>query len=363
VTVERILVTGLGGAVGTELAGRLTELTASGAGVELVGVFSSQRSRQRFLASAGPALRLALRAEVCDLIEDREVARLAADLGRAERTVLVHAAANTSWTLPRNEAMAANVHATKNIAELVRHTSDRARMIYVSSAYAAIDKWDYRNTYEESKAFAERMLRADYADLDPSVFACSLVVGHSRTGSITRYHGLYPLLRLIESYEVPVVPGGREHRLDIVPVDWVADELLRLLIDVRDGLPARDVVASAGDAAPMMPELVTAVVAALNRRRMREGRRLIGEIAILGFRQWEFLRRSIDVWQVKRIPMPNPRVLELMMSTYRPYLEDDQVLPPRGTASPAPLWSSYVDQVVSFWLDRVARSGRIAKAA
>lgn len=361
-TAERILITGLGGAVGTELSRRITEVTAA-AGVELVAVFSSSRSRERFLASAGPALRLALRAEVCDLVDDRGVGRLAAALGRADRTVLVHAAANTSWTLPRNDAMAANVHATKNIAELVRRTSGSARMIYVSSAYAATDKWDYRNTYEESKAYAERMLRADYADLDPSVFSCSLVVGHSRTGSITRFHGLYPLLRLIECYEVPVVPGAREHQLDIVPVDWVADELLRLLVEVRDGGPARDVVASAGDAAPVMPDLVTAVVAALNRRRAREGRRQIGEIAILGFRQWEFLRRSIDVWQVKRIPMPNPRVLELMMSTYRPYLEDDQVLPPRGTTCAAPIWSSYVDRVVSFWLDRVARAGRIAKAA
>jgi nucleoside-diphosphate-sugar epimerase len=360
VTSERILVTGLGGAVGTELSGRLIDLAAE---AELVAVFSSGRSRERFLDSVDPALAAVLRAEVCDLTNDRAARSLTEALPTARRTLAVHAAANTSWTLTRRDAIRANVHATRNVAEMVRRSSDTAQMIYVSSAYTAIESWNYRNTYEESKAVAERMLRTDFPDLTPSVFSCSLVVGHSQTGAISRFHGLYPLLRLIDYYELQVVPGGRNRRLDIVPVDWVADELLRLMVEIREGGAPRDVVTSAGEAAPIMPDLVAQVGAALNECRRSEGRDPLPEIAVLGFRQWDFLRRSLDVWDVREVSMPNPRVLDRVLATYRPYLEDDRVLPPSGTATPLPAASGYLDQVVSYWFEQAGRTGRSAIAA
>jgi len=360
VTAERILVTGLGGAVGVQLARQLTGLAN---GTELVAVFSSARSRRRFLDLAEPDLCAVLQAEVCDLTDERQTVELGRVLGRAEQTLAVHAAANTSWTLPLADALRANVYATRNLAQLVRDSSVQARMVYVSSAFTAPEGWTYRNTYEQSKALAERLLRAEYPDLDPSVFSCSLVVGHSRTGEITRFHGLYPLLRVLDGYEVPAVPGDRAHRLDIVPVDWVADELLRLLVELRGGGPARDVVAAAGDAAPTMQELVERAVAVLNRHRMRDGRGPLPEVAVLTMRQWEFLRRSLDAWQVSQVPMPNPRVLDRVLAAYRPYLLNGRVLPPSGTASRVPLFAEYLDGVVSYWSDSVRRRDRVPSPA
>jgi nucleoside-diphosphate-sugar epimerase len=359
VAADRVLYTGLSGVVGSELS---TRLAAVAAGSEVVAVFSSRESRHRFLDRSDPALRGFLRAEVCDLTNAAQTAELAGALGRTERTVVVHAAANTAWTLPRPVAIAANVDATKNVAELVRRTSATARMIYVSSAYTSTGNVTYRNTYEESKACAERMLRAEYPDLAVSVFSCSLIVGHSRTGAVARFHGLYPLLRFIENYEVPVVPGGRDRRLDVVPVDWVVDELHRLLIEVVAGGPPRDVVASAGVDAPLMPELLGQVVKAVNRRRASEGRPLLPEITVFSMRQWDFLRRSLDIWKPGNISLPAPRILDLLLRNYRPYLEDDRALPPRGVGSLAPPVSTYIPQVVGFWLDHAARSSRMVSA-
>jgi nucleoside-diphosphate-sugar epimerase len=356
---ERILITGLGGAVGTELG---TVLPGAAGDADLVVVFSSEKSRDRFLAGADAVLRAILQTEVCDLRDAAAVAAMGARLHRVERTVVVHAAANTSWTLPLETACRFNVDATRNVAELARRTSAQARMIYVSSAFTATDNWVYRNTYEESKAAAERMLRADYPDLRTSVFACSLVVGHSVTGRIARFHGVYPLLRLIENYSVPVVPGERGHKMDIVPVDWVADELLRLLADVRAGGGPRDVIAAAGEAAPSMTELVEHVAGALNLRRLRDGRPSLPQIAVLGMRQWEFLRRSLDSWDVDT-NLPDPRLLDRIMATYRPYLAAGHVRPPAGTFRPTPSYLSYIDPVVSFWLDSAKRGERVLTAA
>ena len=356
---ERILVTGLGGAVGSELAGLLPAATA---GTELVGVFSGVKSRDRFLAGADLALRAVLRAEVCDLRDAGAVARLAGRLPRVRRSVVVHVAANTSWTLPLETARRFNVDATRNVAELARRTAARSRMIYVSSAFTATENWVYRNTYEESKAAAERLLRADYPDLGTSVFACSLVVGHSRTGRIARFHGLYPLLRLIENYEVPMVPADRGNGMDIVPVDWVADELLRLLVGVRAGEDPREVVAAAGPAAPTMAELVEHIGGVLNRRRLRDGRPELPAVAVVGLRQWEFLRRSLNTWDVDA-NLPDTRLLDRIMATYRPYLAAGHVRPPLGTHRPTPSYQAFTDPVVSFWLDSAKRGERVLAAA
>ncbi|MDG4794543.1 SDR family oxidoreductase [Micromonospora sp. WMMD1082] len=352
---ERILVTGLGGAVGTALAARLPAL---GGSAELVGVFSGERSRDRFLATADPALTAILRAVVCDLTDETATRRLADELGGCERALVVHAAANTAWTLALPEAVRANVVATRNVSELARATARRARLIYVSSAFTHTTDWIYRNSYEESKALAERMLRVDYPDLATSVFSCSLVVGDSGTGAITRFHGIYPLIAAIERFDLPVVPGEAANRIDIVPVDWVADELLGLMVDVRAGATPRDVVAAAGDAAPTLTELVSGVVAALNRNRALRGTAALGPASVLGLRQFDFLRRSLTVWRDGARGVPDLRLLDRLIASYRPYLRDGHARAPFGVSRPAPSYLDYLDPVVTYWLSTTVPPAR-----
>ncbi|MEU6357209.1 SDR family oxidoreductase [Streptomyces sp. NPDC047072] len=347
----RLLVTGIGGAVG----GGLAEVVAQrGPWSEVVGVFSGERSRDAFLATAPEAVRARIRPVVRDLADPRATAALARELAPAQRTVVVHAAANVSWTASLEAARLGNVEITRNVADLARALGVGTRLVYVSSAYTATDGWEYRNTYEATKAEAERLLRADYADLGPVVFACSLVVGHSRTGVIGRFHGIYPLLGLIERHEPPLLPGGRDRRIDIVPVDWVATELAALLERVLYEGPVGDVVAAAGPAAPRLGELVTGAVAALDRARAAVGRAPVREVTLVPFRRWEFLRRSLDAWQVRGIPMPDKALLDRLIGVYRPYFEDDRVLPPSGTTTVCPPWPEYLDASVAHWFARRA---------
>src|SRR2546421_8997824 len=334
---RRIVVTGIGGAVGAELATRLVPLAAE---FEIIGVFRGARSRDAFLARAPEDVREAVRPLVCDLTDPAQVGAVAGSLPPAQSAVVVHAAANVSWTLSRDEAWRTNVEATRNAAELARRVAARSRLLYVSSAFTATQGWTYRNTYEESKAAAERMVRAQYPDLRPVVFSCSLVVGSSTTGAISRFHGIYPLLRLVERAEPPFLPGTRDLRIDIVPVDWVADELAGLISRtmpesaIDDVIP--DVVASAGGAAPLLPDLVALVVAALNRHRLAAGRLPLADIPVVPFRRWDFLRRSIDAWQVSAIKLPNRGELDLLLEVYRPYFSDDRGLAPGHVSRPAP---------------------------
>ncbi|WP_217214103.1 SDR family oxidoreductase [Streptomyces sp. AC550_RSS872] len=345
-TAVRLLITGIGGAVGTGLA---VALAADAPWAEVVGVFSNERSRDAFLSRSSDAVRARVQPVVRDLTDGPSTLALARELAPARRTVVVHAAADVSWTASLEAARRGNVAVTRNVAELARVLGGDTRFVYVSSAYTAVEGWEYRNTYEATKAEAERLLRSDYADLRPVVFSCSLVVGHSRTGAIGRFHGIYPLLGLIDRHEPPLLPGGRDRRIDIVPVDWVASELAAVAHRTAGGGPVADVVASSGTAAPRLEELVAGAVAALNRARAQAERAPVRELTLVPFRRWEFLRRSLDAWQVHGIPMPPRAFLDRLIGVYRPYFEDDRVLPPTGTVGPCPHWTEFLDPAVGYW--------------
>lgn len=353
----RIIVTGAGGAVGSEFLARLAERAP---GARIVGVFSTPASAAAYLARAPRAVAAVLTAEVCDLTDDASTRALGDRLGSAPGTVLVHAAANVSWSASPEAAHAGNVLVTRRTADLARRLGD-TRFLYLSSAYTALDAPAYRNTYEETKAEAERMLRGEYADLDASVFSCSLVVGHSATGAISRFHGIYPLLGLVERYAPPFLPGDRDGLIDIVPVDWVADELCALTEELASGGPAREVVASAGEAAPRLADLVTAVVVALNRVRRADGRPELADVPLVPYRRWDFLRRSVDAWNVTDIRLPNRQFLDRLIGIYRPYMENAHARPPLGTTTASPHWSGYVDGAVAYW--QAAHARRPARVA
>src|SRR5947209_5873772 len=96
----------------------------------------------------------------------------------------------------------ANVSGTANVLELCRHARLR-EMHYVSTAYVCglrggvigEDEFDrgqeFRNDYEHSKFAAEQLVRgADFLD-QATVYRPAIIVGDSRSGYTTTYHGLY----------------------------------------------------------------------------------------------------------------------------------------------------------------------------
>jgi long-chain acyl-CoA synthetase len=91
---------------------------------------------------------------------------------------------------------------------------------------------EFRNTYEQTKWEAEHVVRAA-GDLAPAVARPSIVMGESDTGWTPAFNVLYWPLRAFSRGlfdEVPALPSAH---VDVVPVDYVADALVRLL-DVED---------------------------------------------------------------------------------------------------------------------------------
>lgn len=162
----------------------------------------------------------------------------------AECGEVIHAAASTDWDLPLDQAEAVNFTGVTGIADLVaeRLRSGRdGRLVHISTAYVSgrrtgqIEPEDlpgpgepFNNTYEETKAKAERYLRERMGEIPVTVLRPSIVVGDSLTGRTFNFNVLYFPIKLLYRGLLPIVPGRASTRLDIVPVDYVCDATIAL---------------------------------------------------------------------------------------------------------------------------------------
>jgi len=162
----------------------------------------------------------------------------------AERThAVLHCAASISFDLPLPEARAINVDGTARMLDLAVEAQVRGgleRFLHVSTAYVSgrhegafrerqLDTGQsFRNTYEQTKADAEQIV-AMARELGPAIARPSIVMGESDTGWTPAFNVLYwPMQAYSRGLfkELPALPSGR---VDIVPVDYVADALVHLL--------------------------------------------------------------------------------------------------------------------------------------
>jgi thioester reductase-like protein len=137
----------------------------------------------------------------------------------------------------------------------------------------------FRNDYERSKHEAEWLVRSARLLSQPTFYRPAVIVGHSRTGATTTYHGLMAMLRLMSVIsrslpaddrgfrKVPVrlAMSGHE-RLNMVPVDWVAEAIARLVV-----MPAARgrTIHLAPKRPTTMLEIVDAASSYLNAEKMR----------------------------------------------------------------------------------------------
>jgi long-chain acyl-CoA synthetase len=187
-----------------------------------------------------------------------------------EIDAVVHCAASVQFTLPLEEALKINLDGTREILDLAGRADGLDRFVHVSTAYVAGDRegvyredeFDVgqrpRNTYEQTKLAAE--LHVEGSGLPgTSIVRPSVVVGDSRTGWTPAFNVIYWPLQAFARGLFPVVPGEPDARLDIVPVDTVADALLELVEGPRR-TGAIHVVAA--DEAPTATELASLAGAA-----------------------------------------------------------------------------------------------------
>jgi nucleoside-diphosphate-sugar epimerase len=157
-----------------------------------------------------------------------------AQMGGVE--TIVHCAANTQFAGREDRSVwDTNVGGARNLVAVARGTAPGARVVFVSTASVvtapAGECFDedaplkgHANTYTRSKREAEAIVRESGIDaliLRPSIVLARGVRDRAMARSI-----LWAVPIMGELGEVPVDPGAR---IDMVPVDYVARAIVRLL--------------------------------------------------------------------------------------------------------------------------------------
>ena len=160
---------------------------------------------------------------------------------------VIHSAASLSFESNEKtgEPRKSNVEGTRHVLEACRATKIR-NFHYVSTAYVCglregrvleseLDVGQTSgNVYEATKLEAEKMVRsADFLD-HLTVFRPAIIIGDSRSGYTTTYHGFYTPLKIAHGvsnrlpvgipFEVVLRPLGLKghERKNFVPVDWIS---------------------------------------------------------------------------------------------------------------------------------------------
>jgi len=269
-----VLITGATGFVGMELLVRILEQTDRDV-VALVRAADNEAAQARMddvLATLLPPAERPRRGRVRAQAADLTSPGLGLSAMARKRLVksvsaVVHCAASISFSLEYEEARTINVDGTREVLALTEEAFEAGsldRYVHVSTAYVAGERdgcatetdgdtgQAFRNTYERTKLEAEELVRA--STVPAAILRPSVIVGDSVTGWTPAFNVIYFPLQAFARGLFPNVPGEADARLDIVPIDTVADALLELLVgEVREG--AFHVVA--GDSAPTNTELAT----------------------------------------------------------------------------------------------------------
>lgn len=162
-----------------------------------------------------------------------------------ECTHILHIGASTDFGAPIAESRLINVDGTRTLLEFAvkaRKLGRLERLDYVSTAFVAGTKsgkvaeddlsreQSFANAYEQSKFEAELLVR-EYQDILPTIiYRPSIVVGDSRNGFTPHFKVLYWPLQLLSKNILPFVPCSRRAKLDIVPIDYVATSMYKILM-------------------------------------------------------------------------------------------------------------------------------------
>jgi thioester reductase-like protein len=141
-----------------------------------------------------------------------------------------------------------NVDGTKRVNEFVGTLKTLRRYNYISTCYVAgkregeireselVHDAGFRNFYEETKYLAEIEVEALKGKLPVTILRPSVVIGDSKTGETVKYDGIYHLIQYLR--KAPTLlrvlnVGNDDVRLNLVPVDFVADAIAALARDRR----------------------------------------------------------------------------------------------------------------------------------
>lgn len=161
-------------------------------------------------------------------------------------THIIHSAANVTPNLPLEELQKINVTGTANVIELAKKiNADHGlkKLSHISTAFVSgqregiigeddlTDKYGFSSVYEKTKYQSELLINEAKSSLPVSIFRLGLVVGDSKTGEIKTFNTVYYLLKLYLTGHLKTAPVSPSLKVFMVPVDYVADMVVKLTSD------------------------------------------------------------------------------------------------------------------------------------
>jgi long-chain acyl-CoA synthetase len=160
-------------------------------------------------------------------------------------THVIHTAAD--WRLVSlEEIRKTNVQGTANVLEVAKEANRRhslERFSHISTAYVAggrtgvvsetdlTDEFGFFTPYEQSKYEGEVLVQAAKNELPITVFRPSMIVGDSQTGAIKTFNTFYYPVKLYLTGKRRFMPVGGSLRINVIPVDYVAEAVTKLTFD------------------------------------------------------------------------------------------------------------------------------------
>ena len=156
-------------------------------------------------------------------------------------THIIHTAADLRLNIPLNDLRKVNVQGTLNLLEFaldINKDHKIERFSHLSTAYVAggqtdlisedviTDEYGFLSNYEISKYEGE--LEVKNSDLPISIFRPGMVIGDSKSGYIKTFNTIYVLIRLYLNKQLQLMPVSKKSKLNIVPVDYVAESVVEL---------------------------------------------------------------------------------------------------------------------------------------
>ena len=166
-----------------------------------------------------------------------------------ECTHVIHCAGTVRMNLSIEEARRSAVGSAEETINLTRRIAAGGRLRkaeYVSTVGIAgkrpgelPEKWmdeprSFHNTYEQAKAEAEEIVRAAVVNegLPVTVHRPSMVVGDSQAGRIIHFQIFYFICEILSGRKTRgIYPDFGEVRLDVIPVDLVAEAIVASSLD------------------------------------------------------------------------------------------------------------------------------------
>ncbi len=220
-------------------------------------------------------------------------------------TDIVHCAADTTFNRPLAESRATNVDGTRSVLGFAGECERLQRVACFSTVYVAgkttgcfceadVGGADgFVNSYEQSKAEMEDVVRDAMADLPVAIYRLSTIIGSSRTGEVHGLNAIHHALRLLYQGLAPLIPGHETTLVDLIPVDYAADAAHYLI--ERAFTPGATYHLCAGPPhSATLGEMLDATIDAFGRYRPAWRKRSIARPAIVELPTYELFVRSVE---------------------------------------------------------------------